>query len=124
VYALGARARIKPRDVFDLWWLCEKEAPLLTLQALHTRLDIYPVPSGQAVDTAQAWLANAKLRLRDLQASGAAAEVANDLKRWLPSTWPMDAQVAADMLKPASAQLELGMGLMQGFITQQSKSSP
>jgi predicted nucleotidyltransferase component of viral defense system len=124
VYALGARARIKPRDVFDLWWLCEKEVPTLTLQALHTRLEIYPVPSGLAVDTARVWLANAKLRLRDLQASGAAVEVANDLKRWLPSAWPMDAQVAADMLKPATTQLALGMGLMQGFITQQSKSTP
>jgi Nucleotidyl transferase AbiEii toxin, Type IV TA system len=120
VYALGARARIKPRDVFDLWWLCEKEVPLLTLQALYTRLEIYPVPSGQAVDTAQAWLANARLRLRDLQAVGAAAEVANDLQRWLPSSWPMNAQVAADMIKPATAQLELGMGLMQGFVAQQS----
>jgi predicted nucleotidyltransferase component of viral defense system len=122
VYALGARGRIKPRDVFDLWWLCEKEVPQLTLQALHTRLEIYPVPSGQTMDTAQAWLANAKLRLRDLQAEGAAAEVANDLKRWLPSAWPMDAQAAADMIKPAVAQLALGMELMQGFITQQSAS--
>jgi hypothetical protein len=32
--------------------------------------------------------------------------------------------VAADMIKPAAAQLELSMGLMQGFITQPSKSTP
>ena len=120
VYALGARGRIKPRDVFDLWWLCEKEPPLLTMQALHTRLEIYPVPSGQAVDTAQAWLANAKLRLHDLQAGGAAAQVATDLKRWLPSAWPMNAQVAANMVELAIAQLGLGMGLVQSFIVAQS----
>jgi Nucleotidyl transferase AbiEii toxin, Type IV TA system len=90
VYALGARARIKPRDLFDLWWLCQKQAPQLTAQALHTRLEIYPVPSGVTQDTAAVWLANAAQRLRELTAPNAAKEVASDLQRWLPSSWPMN----------------------------------
>jgi predicted nucleotidyltransferase component of viral defense system len=115
VYALGARARIKPRDVFDLWWLCEKQVPQLTAQALHTRLEIYPVPSGATQDTAMVWLANAAQRLNDLKAPNAAKEVASDLQRWLPSSWPMNEQAAADMLKLSVAQLETGMALMQGL---------
>jgi predicted nucleotidyltransferase component of viral defense system len=119
VYALGARARIKPRDVFDLWWLCEKQAPQLTLQALRTRLDIYPAPGGVVADTAAAWFANAQQRLHDLQAKDAAKNVADDLKRWLPSSWPMNEQVAAQMLMPAVAQLEAGLQLMQDFMAEQ-----
>jgi predicted nucleotidyltransferase component of viral defense system len=115
VYALGARARIKPRDVFDLWWLCEKETPQLTVQALHTRLEIYPVPSGVTQDTATVWLANAAQRLHELKAPNAAKEVASDLQRWLPSSWPMNEQVAIDMLKLSVAQLKTGMALMQGL---------
>ncbi len=115
VYALGARARIKPRDVFDLWWLCEKEKPHLTVQALHTRLEIYPAPSGTTQDTATVWLANAAQRLQELKAPNAAKEVASDLQRWLPSSWPMNEQAAADMLKLSVAQLETGMALMQAL---------
>jgi predicted nucleotidyltransferase component of viral defense system len=115
VYALGARARIKPRDVFDLWWLCEKETPHLTTQALYTRLQIYPVPSGVTQDTATVWLANAAQRLRELKAPNAAKDVASDLQRWLPSSWPMNEQTAAAMLKLSVAQLETGMALMQAL---------
>ncbi len=121
VYALGARGRVKPRDVFDLWWLCEQGMPALTLQALLTRLEIYPAASGQALDTARMWLANAALRLQELRALEAAQRVAADLKRWLPSSWPMNEQVAADMLKIAKAQLEVGMGLMQAWVAERSR---
>ncbi len=121
VYALGARGRVKPRDVFDLWWLCEQGMPALTLQALLTRLEIYPAASGQTLDTARMWLANAALRLQELRALEAAQRVAADLKRWLPSSWPMNEQVAADMLKIAKAQLEVGMGLMQAWVAEQSR---
>jgi predicted nucleotidyltransferase component of viral defense system len=116
VYALGGRARIKPRDVFDLWWLCEKETPQLTRQALHTRLEIYPAASGKVLDTAKAWLANAALRLKDLRATNAPKEVASDLKRWLPTSWPMNEQEATGMLALSSAHLEAGMALMQGLL--------
>lgn len=113
VYALGGRDRIKPRDVFDLWWLCEKEKPHLTASAMRTRLEIYPVDSGALQDTKVAWLANAALRLQDLQAKRAAKDVASDLKRWLPSSWPMNEQVATDMLQLAITHLKAGVALMQ-----------
>lgn len=114
VYALGGRDRLKPRDLFDLWWLCEKEKPQLTVSALRTRLEIYPAESGALQDTQAAWLANAALRLQDLQAKSAAQDVASDLKRWLPSSWPMNEQVAADMLQLAITHLQAGVVLMQG----------
>lgn len=114
VYALGGRDRIKPRDVFDLWWLCEKEKPHLTASAMRTRLEIYPADSGALQDTQAAWLANAALRLQDLQAKRAAKDVASDLKRWLPSSWPMNEQVATDMLQLAITHLQAGVALMQG----------
>lgn len=119
VYALGARDRIKPRDVFDLSWLCEKESHLLTIKALHTRLEIYPAKSGATIDTANAWLANAEDRLNDLRAPDAAREVANDLKRWLPASWPMNEKTATDMLQPAIEQLEAGMKLIRDFVFEQ-----
>jgi predicted nucleotidyltransferase component of viral defense system len=119
VYALGARGRIKPRDVFDLWWLGEQGMPALSLQALLTRLEIYPAPSGLALDTARVWLANAALRLAELRAADAAQRVAVDLKRWLPSAWLMNEQVAAEMLQISVAQLEIGVGLLQAWMTEQ-----
>lgn len=114
-----ARARIKPRDVFDLWWLCEKETPYLTPQALHTRLEIYPVPSGKVQDTATVWLANAAQRLLELQALSAAKDIATDLKRWLPSSWPMHEPAAAAMLAVSITQLQAGMALMQSLASGQ-----
>jgi predicted nucleotidyltransferase component of viral defense system len=113
VYALGARARVKPRDVFDLWWLSEKAFFTLTAQALRNRLTIYPVASGVLADTAAAWLTNAALRLQDLQAQGAAAWLAADLKRWLPSFWQMDEAQAARMLAVSTANLQNGIQQMQ-----------
>lgn len=121
VYALGARKRIKPRDIFDLWWLDQKQLPAVSVDALRTRLAIYPVPSGQTSDTAQAWLANADLRMQDLGSQQAAAQVSEDLKRWLPSTWPMDAKVAADMLRPAVAELAAGIRTMQELVQEMQR---
>jgi predicted nucleotidyltransferase component of viral defense system len=119
VYALGGRDRIKPRDVFDLSWLCDKQVPPLTLKALRIRLEIYPAKSGNIIDTAKAWLVNAGERLSDLSAPAAASEIAADLKRWLPTSWPMNEQVAAEMLQPAIEQLQLGIGFMQDFVREQ-----
>jgi predicted nucleotidyltransferase component of viral defense system len=115
VYALGARARIKPRDVFDLWWLQDKALPALTGQALQTRLAIYPVASGQTLDTANAWLTSASLRLQELRSPQAAALLASDLKRWLPTYWLMNDEIAAGMLMVAINRLKNGMALMQNL---------
>ena len=116
VYALGARARIKPRDIFDLSWLAERETQTLTIEALRTRLEIYPADSGVVSDTASAWLANAELRCVDLKAATAGRDVAIDLKRWLPSSWPMNEKTATAMLQHAITQLEAGMKLMRDLV--------
>lgn len=113
VYALGGRERIKPRDVFDLWWLCEQGITGTTPEFLRARLSIYPAPSGLLSDTAQAWLKSAVARLAELQAPGAVERVAQDLKRWLPSSWRIDSGVAAPMLARAIAQLERGIDIMR-----------
>lgn len=115
VYALGARKRVKARDIFDLWWLADKKTIPVPLEALRTRLAIYPVQGGQA-GTAKAWLANARLRLADLKTPTAASVIAKDLKRWLPSSWPMDETSALQMLRLAIVQLEKGMQSMQTIV--------
>lgn len=121
VYALGARKRIKPRDVFDIWWLSQKHLPAVSADSLRTRLAIYPVPSGRLYDTAQAWFVNAQLRLQDLSSPQALTLVSEDLKRWLPSPWPMNAEVAADMLRPAIAQLAAGILTMQELVQEMAR---
>lgn len=123
VYALGARARIKPRDVFDLWWLCQKQAPRLTMQSLHNRLCIYPAPSRQSTDTAHAWLNSARARMAELKALGAAEQIAQDLKRWLPTSWLMDKSAVIPMLECATRQLQSGMDMMQAFIAVEAGTS-
>ena len=115
VYALGARARIKPRDVYDLWWLCEQGVASPTPDMLHTRLRIYPASSGLVSDTAQVWIHSALARMAELQALGEAERVAQDLKRWLPSSWPMDAATAATLLAHAAEQLQGGIDMIQDF---------
>ena len=118
VYALGARRRVKPRDVFDLWWLCGKEKLQIARQDLQTRLHIYPAGSGEAVDTANAWLANAEFRLADLKATDAARTVSDDLQRWLPSSWPMDEATAAAMIAVAAGHLGTGIQMMRKLVAE------
>jgi len=118
IYALGARDRIKPRDVFDLWWLCEQGVAGPAPELLHTRLNIYPAPSGDPSDTAQAWIRSAEARLAELQAPGAADRVELDLKRWLPSSWQIDPAIAAAMLVRAIEQLQTGIAIMRSFAAQ------
>lgn len=112
VYALGARDRLKARDIFDLWWLCEQKAMAVDTDTLCTRLDIYPGANMDRAQTAHQWLAAAQLRLADLRAAPTAAIVAADLKRWLPSSWKMDAAVAATMITVSVQKLVEGVEVM------------
>lgn len=111
VYALGARDRLKARDVFDLWWLCEQQGASLSADALLTRLSIYPAPqkgSGTR-ETAENWLASAEARLATLADPSVVKAVAMDLLRWLPSSWKMDQAVAAQMLSASARWLDQGI---------------
>ena len=57
-----------------------------------------PASSGQQADTAAAWLDCAQARLSELQAPTAATHVLQDLRRWLPSSWPIGAELVGAML--------------------------
>lgn len=81
VFALAARRTLKPRDVFDLHWLRDREPDLAcTAQDLATRLATYPNES------ADAWILKARVRLTQLPVRREA--IGRDLARWLPSSWP------------------------------------
>lgn len=116
VYALGARDRIKPRDVFDLWWLKSKDAanvPELSAEALALRLRIYP--RGTEEETAALWLAAAEKRLELFSPKSfdaTAAFVASDLAKWLPSSWPTTPRDVAPMMDSSRESLEEGIRLL------------
>lgn len=116
VYALGARERLKPRDIHDLWWLQQQGplSPTLNPTGLVSRLAIYPQGSG--TETAQKWLLNAAQRMADLQKDSTPVLVTADLQRWLPSAWGMDAARARTMLQVAQLQLKAGITVMQAFV--------
>ena len=112
VYALGARERLKARDVFDLWWLCDKQPMALEPEGLTVRLDIYPGKDETRAQTAARWISMAQARLVSMQTSKATLAVTEDLIRWLPSSWKMDQAVAADMMAVAVQKLEQGLQIM------------
>ena len=116
VYALGARERLKPRDVFDLWWLMQRNPkPRLDPGKLCARLSIYPRGDGSASATARLWLKDAQIRVRATGAQATVKTVEGDLKRWLASSWPMNEGEASRMLAAAVVQLEEGISIIEAF---------
>jgi hypothetical protein len=106
VFALAARRYLKPRDVFDLHWLRDREPDLAcTAQDLATRLATYPSES------ADAWIAKARARLAQLP--GRRDAIARDLARWLPSSWPLRAADVQAMISAATRALEDAIAPMQ-----------
>ena len=118
IYALGARDRLKPRDIFDLWWLFSRSAPpKLWPDSLLARLSIYP--RGDLRSTAQQWLEGADKQLAALGQPRAIAMVADDLKRWLPSYWPLSDQETSAMIAVATEQLRAGVVIVQAYLQAQ-----
>ena len=70
------------------------------------------------MDTANAWLENAELRLADLKVTDAARNASDDLRRWLPSSWPMDEAMAATMIGVAAGHLEAGIQMMRKLVAE------
>lgn len=82
-FALAARPYLKPRDVFDLRWLTMHGGiRTCSTDDMRVRLATYPN------ETPDAWLGKAFDRRRELLTS--VAGITRDLKRWLPSAWPLD----------------------------------
>jgi hypothetical protein len=112
VFALAARSYLKPRDVFDIHWLTAnngiRECPP---DAMRIRLATYPS------ETPEAWLDKAFVRMDELRSS--TASIANDLKRWLPSSWPLNESGAGAMAGAAAVALGQGIGLMRKIACEQ-----
>lgn len=109
VFALAARPYLKPRDVFDLYWLSQQGGSYAcSMDAMQVRLHTYPNES------ASAWLDKALARKPVLAA--ALPSVSADLKRWLPSSWPLLELDVAEMIEAAMAALEQGIATMQALM--------
>lgn len=106
VFALGARPYLKARDVFDLHWLTAHDVSrVCTPESLRVRLETYPDES------ASAWLAKAQARRQTLASSTGA--IGQDLKRWLPSSWPLTEAAIGSMIHTATESLDEGMRVMR-----------
>ncbi len=106
VFALAARSYLKPRDVFDLHWLgTHSGLRECSVDDLRVRLATYPS------ETPSAWLDKAFARRLELRESGGALLV--DLKRWLPSSWPLTEADAKDMAQTAVQAIEQGIDVMR-----------
>lgn len=106
VFALGARPYLKARDVFDLHWLVlHGAAGVCTPESLRVRLAIYPG------ETTTAWLVKAQARREELASS--VSPIAKDLKRWLPSSWPVTEVAVQSMIQSAISSLDEGIRVMR-----------
>ena len=106
VFALAARPYLKPRDVFDLHWLSQHGSlHTCSVNDLRVRLATYPN------ETPSAWLDKAIARRSELRQSTTA--ITNDLKRWLPSSWPLNEASVNDMVATSVQALEHGIDRMQ-----------
>jgi hypothetical protein len=106
VFALAARPYLKPRDVFDLHWLGTRGGLReCSADSLRVRLALYPNASPSA------WLEKALARRLELLKAG--DFIANDLRRWLPASWPLDRDSAQAMVLTAVAALDQGIDRMR-----------
>jgi|GEM_PF-6203921 len=62
-------------------------------------------------ETPSAWLKKALARRTELRKLGPA--IMADLKRWLPSSWPLTEASVKDMIETALRALEQGIGKMR-----------
>lgn len=112
VFALAARPYLKPRDVFDLHWLQSGPGAALQVTANDMRLRLATYPNTSPDE----WIGKAIERRQALQ--GAANTVATDLKRWLPTTWPLDAVAVQRMIDVSTAALEQGIEAMRKILAE------
>ncbi len=116
VYALGARERLKPRDIHDLWWLNHHAKFALDEGIFLRRLSIYPQALGGERETAAAWLEKANTRLQELKHPATTETVTADLARWLPSFARGNMESTQKMLVVSTDLLIWGMQTMQAHL--------
>ncbi len=111
VFALGARPYLKARAVFDLHWLITHGVSgACTPENLRVRLATYPG------ETVAEWLEKAQVRRMQLTTS--ADTVAQDLTRWLPSSWPLNEAAVRSMIQAAIESLDEGVRVMRKIAAQ------
>lgn len=116
VFAVVARPYLKPRDVFDLYWLAERgETQACTEEDLAVRLATYPN------ETPHNWLEKATARRQELL--GAADKVKADLLRWLPSSWPLTDDKVRTMIEASVLALDRGVQSMQALADAEGERS-
>lgn len=117
VFAIAARPYLKPRDVFDLDWLLRRNAGLsCTTADLQIRLATYPNENPRA------WLEKAQARLVQLPEQHEA--IGRDLARWLPSSWPLQADDVQSMIASASTALSRAIETMRALVDGRAASGP
>lgn len=106
VFAVVARDRLKPRDVFDLHWLSKKESvSSFTVDQMRMRLLTYP---NTSVDL---WLEKAFECRRHLM--DAKEQVQADLHKWLPSSWRLSDDEVEQMLQTTLKAVDCGIDTMR-----------
>jgi len=115
VFAVAARPYLKPRDVFDLYWLAERgEAQACTAEDLAVRLATYPN------ETPENWLQKAAARRQELL--GSADKVKADLRRWLPPSWPLTDEKVGAMIEASVQALDYGVQSMRVLADAQAEA--
>ena len=100
---------LKARDVFDLHWLVSHGvAGVYTPQSLHVRLATNPDESVGA------WLVKARARRAELASSAGPIEA--DLRRWLPSSWPLTGAAVQSRVQSAISAVDEGLRAMRQLV--------
>lgn len=118
VFAVAARPYLKPRDVFDLYWLEQQRGGVdeLAARELGVRLATYPN------ETPAAWLTKAEARRRELLVG--AGKVKEDLRRWLPSHWDLSDDAVKLMIEASVRALDAGCERMRELINLKAVAPP
>jgi hypothetical protein len=110
VFAVVARKLLKPRDVFDMHWLVNHNGvDKCSVEQMNVRLLTYPNMKPEE------WLTKAFERRSQLSDEQARVEIASNLQRWLPSSWPMTPDDAAAMVKTSIRAIEDGIDVMRAI---------
>lgn len=118
VFALAARDRLKPRDVFDLHFIAQSAPtlPTLTPEALAIRFETYPNM------THEAWEASARARQDELAASVDAIQ--KDLERWVPKSVPVSQRDVVSMVATATGGLAEGLAALNALQADEAPAPP
>ncbi len=117
LFALGGRAYLKARDIFDIHWLLENQPgrPTEVFEFTPRTEDVLRRFSIYDVGGREAWLDRARARCEELTTPETRQAILVDLRRWLPSVWPLDTEAVTDMATAARAALLAQIRIVKGL---------